>query len=365
MTDPGERSNRRSKAALLIDREHKALVPFLQAVIEENDLLWGGVYFSLDQAMAGLARMPAEVVLLATGRTETTASAVVRRLKTDPAHASVRILLLNSPGGEDAEDVARALTSGALEAIPRPAREGFGPLSGFARLVSKALRKVTAGKPDLAGRSPARLAAPGKRRSLLGGRRPQLVAVGISTGGPQSLVEMMGDLEPDLPPLLIVQHIPEPFAVSLAQRLDTFTPLRVEVGREGQRMEPGHAYLAPGDAAHLVVRRDALGLALGWDRGPKVSGHKASVDALFDSLADLAVPCAAVLMTGMGADGARGMLRLREQGNPTAAQDEASCVVFGMPRAAYRSGATETLLPLGGIAAWINQACKTRNRRAG
>lgn len=180
----------------------------------------------------------------------------------------------------------------------------------------------------------------------------RLIAIGASTGGTQAIEQVLRGLPAAMPPIVITQHIPAGFSAAFAQRLDQICALRVREAKGGEILLPGTAFIAPGNW-HLVVERTPSGSWLTrLDDGPKVCYQRPSVDVMFRSVAHAAAGRAtAILLTGMGSDGAEGMLELRRTGAHTIAQDEDSCVVFGMPREAIRLGAVQRVLPLNAIAA--------------
>ncbi|MBB6675530.1 CheB methylesterase domain-containing protein, partial [Cohnella nanjingensis] len=191
-----------------------------------------------------------------------------------------------------------------------------------------------------------------------------LVAIGTSTGGPRALHEVITNLPADFPaPVLIVQHMPPKFTHSLAQRLASFAKIPVREARDGETVRAGEAYLAPG-GLHMTLTRDASGtyrIALSEDA--PVSGHRPSVDRLFESLLGFReLRRHAVIMTGMGSDGAKGMKALREDGAAaTIAEAEETCVVYGMPRSAIEIGAATQVAELQHIASLLVQEVSRRN----
>lgn len=204
--------------------------------------------------------------------------------------------------------------------------------------------------------TPAAAAAAPSGRS---GEVPELIAIGVSTGGPGSLRELFEQLPKDrsLPPIVVVQHIPAGFVDDLVERLRTQTGYDVRFAADGERIQHGVAYIAPGDQHVHVVRRPQ-GLCAQWDDAPPIRGHKPAVDELFASCAKLYTHGVAVIMTGMGKDGALPMRELRDLGWETLGQDEATCTIYGMPRAAYEAGAVRRQLPLDRIAPWLEAYCK-------
>jgi two-component system chemotaxis response regulator CheB len=173
-----------------------------------------------------------------------------------------------------------------------------------------------------------------------------IVAIGSSTGGVEALLSILTLFPETCPPTVITQHMPATFTASFAARLDRASGAKVQEATDGALLEPGKVYVAPGGATHLEVVRSA-GLRCRLVQGDPVSGHRPSVDVLFNSVAaavgDKAV---GVILTGMGRDGAQGLLAMRKAGAKTLGQDEASCVVYGMPRSAFELGAVEKQVSL-------------------
>ena len=177
-----------------------------------------------------------------------------------------------------------------------------------------------------------------------------LIAIGASTGGTEAIREVLARLPAGAPGVLVTQHMPETFTRSFAARLDSLCRIAVRQAGHGERILPGHAYIAPGHA-HLAVRHSGNGWVTELLDAPRVNRHRPSVDVLFHSVA-LAAGCRAtgVMLSGMGRDGAAGMLPMKRAGAWNIAQDEASCVVFGMPREAIALGGVDEVLPLCEIA---------------
>ena len=187
----------------------------------------------------------------------------------------------------------------------------------------------------------------------------QLIAIGSSTGGTEALSAILTQLRPPLPGIVIVQHIPPMFSRLLAERLNTECVLAIKEGATGDIVRPGHVYIAPGNK-HMTVHRQGSLLVLDCRPGEPVHSCCPSVDVLFDSVAsEVGSHALGVILTGMGKDGAAGLLRMRKQGSPTLGQDEASSIVYGMPKAAYDCGAVERQLPLASMPAAITQIART------
>jgi len=191
-----------------------------------------------------------------------------------------------------------------------------------------------------------------------GGINPgSLIAIGSSTGGTEALNQILSVMPANSPPIVIAQHIPPTFSTSLARRLNEASSMTVVEAMDGCEILPGHAYLAPGNF-HLTVRRRGHGYICRILHTEKVNRHRPSVDVLFDSVvSEVGRLAVGVILTGMGSDGAKGLLRMREAGCQTVGQDEASSVVYGMPKAAKQMGAVEFELPLPNIPQKILALC--------
>jgi two-component system, chemotaxis family, protein-glutamate methylesterase/glutaminase len=183
----------------------------------------------------------------------------------------------------------------------------------------------------------------------------KLIIIGSSTGGTEAIREVLTRLPADSPAILITQHMPPGFTKSFAQRLDGLCKIAVSEAVHGERVLPGHAYIAPGDR-HMALARSGANYVIELSDGPAVNRHKPSVEVLFKSAAKLAGTNAiGVMLTGMGRDGATAMREMRDAGSFNIAQDEASCVVFGMPKEAIAAGAVDETLPLSRIAARLQE----------
>jgi two-component system chemotaxis response regulator CheB len=243
-----------------------------------------------------------------------------------------------------AEAAIRALEIGAVDCVGKPT----GAIGDFDRLVEKVRCAATARLRPM-GELPASPAAPADHFLPNG----SVVAIGSSTGGVEALIQVLSQFPPNCPPTLITQHMPASFTKSFAARLDRLCAPTVEEAYDGAPVAPGRVYLAPGGESHLKI--DGRGkFRCRLDAAPPVNGHRPSVDVLFESVAACAGKAAiGVILTGMGRDGAAGLLAMRQAGASTLGQDEASSVVYGMPRVAFEMGAVERQASLGRLSTHI------------
>ena len=183
----------------------------------------------------------------------------------------------------------------------------------------------------------------------------RVIAIGSSTGGVLAIETVLTSLPRTTPGIVIVQHMPEAFTAAFADRLNGLCAMEVKEAKDGDRVIPGRVLIAPG-GRHMQLLRSGAQYVVAVRDGPLVNRHKPSVDVLFKSVAQNAGRNAVgIVLTGMGDDGARGLLEMRQAGARTAAQDEATCVVFGMPREAIRMGAASSVLPLTDVADWLGE----------
>jgi two-component system chemotaxis response regulator CheB len=198
------------------------------------------------------------------------------------------------------------------------------------------------------------------QRTALNRQTGKILLIGASTGGVEALKTLLMDMPPDCPPTLVTQHMPERFTAAFANRLNRECPMSVCEATDRQKIEPGCVYIAPG-AHHLELGREGLAWVCRLNDGPPVSGHRPSVDVLFRSGARLAgSKTIGVILTGMGKDGAEGLLEMRKAGASTLGQDEASSLIYGMPRVAFERGAVERQFALTELAGAIVDRCGER-----
>jgi two-component system chemotaxis response regulator CheB len=252
---------------------------------------------------------------------------------------------------EKGSDIAlRALELGAVDFVSKPRLDIAGGMRDYAREITDKIR--IAAKARLRQRSaPAvapRLAADAVLPALANraASTEKLIIIGASTGGTEAIKDVLVQLPADCPGVLITQHMPEAFTRSFAARLDGLSRLSVKEAVHGERVLPGHAYVAPGHS-HLLLKRSGASYVTELSQAPPVNRHRPSVDVLFRSAASCAGANAlGVILTGMGKDGAAGMLEMKQAGAWNVAQDEATSVVFGMPKEAIAAGGVDEVLPL-------------------
>ncbi|MFH8134795.1 chemotaxis response regulator protein-glutamate methylesterase [Pantoea osteomyelitidis] len=255
------------------------------------------------------------------------------------------VVMVSSLTGKGSEVTLRALELGAVDFVTKPQlgiREG---MLAYSQMIADKIRAAAR------ARLHARVATPPpvtlKAGPLLSSEK--LIAIGSSTGGTEAIRHVLQPLPATSPALLITQHMPPGFTRSFADRLNKLCQITVKEAEDGERILPGHAYIAPG-AMHMELARSGANYVVKLNEGPPVNRHKPSVDVLFNSVAVHAGRNAVgVILTGMGNDGAAGMLAMHRAGAWTIAQSEATCVVFGMPREAIACGGTSEVVDLGHI----------------
>ena len=260
------------------------------------------------------------------------------------------VVMVSSYTGATSETTLKALELGAVDFIGKPRAEGAHSMESYAEELVDKIRAarharlrghhLAATTPALTGVRPMSVkAAP--VQATVGSGNGRIIFLGASTGGTEAIKEFLLGIPENCPPILIVQHMPETFTASFAKRLDGLCAPKVVEARGGERVESGTVYIAPGHS-HLLIRRGTSGLQTELSSADPVNRHRPSVDVLFDAAAQLVGRQAVgVILTGMGKDGAQGLLRMRQAGARTFGQDEASCVVYGMPREAFMIGAVE------------------------
>ncbi len=261
------------------------------------------------------------------------------------------VIMVSTLTSRGASATIRALELGAFDCVCKPTDTEPDSLNSLPDLVRAAaqspLKKRVAQAPAAQRPNAATVAAQN-------GYRPDsrsVIAIGSSTGGVEALIAIMSHMPKNCPPIVITQHMPQTFTKSFAERLDRLSQPTVTEAVDGDVLEVGRVYLAPGGAHHLEVIGGGPRPRCRLRAGDTVSGHRPSVDVLFHSVAKIAGGRGVgVILTGMGRDGADGLLAMRKAGARTIGQDQASCIVYGMPKVAFELGAVEKQMPLSGIA---------------
>lgn len=251
------------------------------------------------------------------------------------------VVMISTLTEKGADATLRSLELGAIDFVAKPK---IGVAQGMAEYHELIVDKIrTAARSKVKKASPAKAASVNKV-SYSGTEK--LIAIGASTGGTEAIKEVLRTFPANAPATVITQHMPAGFTSTYARRLDSVCQMQVKEAKGGERLLPGQAYLAPGDK-HMEIERSGADYRIRLSDGPRVSGHKPSVDVLFNSMCKSAGNNAiGVLLTGMGSDGANGLLEMRNAGSETFCQNEDSCIVFGMPKVAIEKGAAKKILAL-------------------
>jgi two-component system chemotaxis response regulator CheB len=286
------------------------------------------------------------------------------------------VVMVSTLTEQGADITLRALEMGAVDFVAKPR---IGVSSGLRELGDEIVEKIRVASKARVSRHVSTPPTPPVNNAPVGADSPppqrimnrlasteKVICIGASTGGTEAIKEILVNLPSDSPAIVITQHMPAGFTTSFAARLDSLCKIRVSEARDGERILPGHAYIAPGGRQFHIERSGANYLAV-VDDSPPVNRHKPSVEVLFKSCARVLGPNAiGVMLTGMGADGATAMREMRDAGSYNFAQDEASCIVFGMPKMAIQAGAAHEVLPLtriaGAIMEKVNSSGGVRHR---
>ncbi len=275
------------------------------------------------------------------------------------------VVMVSSLTERGSEVTLRALELGAIDYVSKPKIDIVHGIQEYAAEIAEKIRVAAAARPRI--RSAAAPVRAEHMPAAVGNRSvstEKLIIVGASTGGTEAIKDFLLEMPPDCPGILITQHMPEMFTKSFAARLDSLCRISVKEAEHGERILPGHAFVAPGHS-HLLLRRSGANYMTQLSDAPPVNRHRPSVDVLFRSAAEHAGRNAiGVILTGMGKDGAQGMLAMKQAGAYNFAQDEASCVVFGMPKEAIAAGATEEVLPLRELAHGVMRRLHALGSRA-
>lgn len=314
-----------------------------EVLAKDPDLRVAGVARDGQDAVAKVKALRPDVVTLDVNMPEMNGLEALRRIM---AESPTPVVMLSSLTTEGAEETLQALQEGAVDFLCKPAATQAAGGSWQDEIVLKVKVAARANLRRPGTPAPVRRVLPPPASRLMAGAR--VVAIGTSTGGPKALQEVIPRLPGNLPVgVLVVQHMPAGFTRTLAQRLDAASPLRVKEAEQGETIRPGTVYIAPGDYHLRVAGRGEL--QLGQD--PPIASLRPSVDALFESVAEVYGPgVVAAVLTGMGSDGTRGAHRIKRAGGWVVAEDQSTCVVYGMPRSVIEEGYADRVVPLHEVA---------------
>lgn len=268
------------------------------------------------------------------------------------------VVMVSSLTERHSDITLRALELGAIDFVTKPKLGIRDGLIEYSDVIADKIRAAYMARTQIRARA---VSVPRKKSPQINiqsySSTEKLVVIGASTGGTEAIRRVLEPLSAQSPAILITQHMPAGFTRSFVQRLNSLCAVRVYEAEQGQRVLPGHVYIAPGGVTHMKLARSGANYVIHLEPGEPVNRHRPSVDVLFFSVAQVAGKNAVgVVLTGMGKDGAQGLLAMREAGARTLAQDEQSSVVFGMPREALVIGAAEQAVPIGKMSEQI-MAC--------
>ncbi len=260
------------------------------------------------------------------------------------------VVMVSTLTEKGSEVALRALELGAVDFVAKPKVDISGGMQAYADEITDKIRVAAQARIRRqlpltdAPRLSADVVLPALSNRIASTEK--LIIIGASTGGTEAIKDVLVQMPPDCPGILVTQHMPEAFTKSFAERLDRLSKIAVKEAVHGERVLPGHAYIAPGHS-HLLLKRSGANYVTELSQAPPVNRHRPSVDVLFRSAANYAGKNAVgVILTGMGKDGAAGMLEMKNAGARNFAQDEATCVVFGMPKEAIAAGGVDEIVPL-------------------
>ena len=261
------------------------------------------------------------------------------------------VIMISSMTARGSEVTLQALELGAVDFVAKPQAESISQIQGYGDEIRDKIRAAYVA-PRRRPLPSVSLSAAADTGGAISSRvlSEKVIALGASTGGTEAIKTFLTALPAEMPPIVMVQHMPETFTPSFAHRLDTLSRLTVVEAKGGEKLMPGYAYLAPGHS-HLLVRRQGSGYVTELAKSEPVNRHRPAADVLFHSVAtEVGRNALGVILTGMGRDGAQGLLEMKQAGSWNIGQDKDSCVVYGMPRAAAEIGALDEATPLSEIA---------------
>lgn len=274
------------------------------------------------------------------------------------------VVMVSSFTEAGSETTLKALELGAVDFIGKPRGDSPTSMEEYAHELCEKLRAASSARllkrsALLSSKSSSQIASTSPTPRQLETRSfhtSSVIYLGASTGGTEAIKEFLSGIPANCPPILIVQHMPETFTASFAKRLDSLSAPKVIEAKGGEKIEHGTVYIAPGHS-HMIVKRTSGGLQIELLQTPPVNRHRPAVDVLFDSAAQVSGKQGlGVILTGMGKDGAQGLLKMRQAGAQTFGQDEQSCVVYGMPKEAFNVGAVSEVVSLGEMSRKVLQS---------
>lgn len=276
------------------------------------------------------------------------------------------VIMISSFTAAGSEVTLKALEIGAVDYLAKPRAENISMLQGYAEDIRDKIRAASGAHL----KSTSRIAVPPaptftQPKANFSARllAERVIAIGASTGGTEAIKAVLASLPAEMPPIVMVQHMPESFTPSFAQRLNSLSKLTVIEAQGGERLQPGMAYLAPGHS-HMRVKKSGTGHVIELSREEPVNRHRPAADVLFWSVAEhVRQNAMGVILTGMGKDGAQGLLAMHQAGAWNIGQDQASCVVYGMPREAAEVGALDEIASLANVSASILTKLRALDKR--
>ncbi len=264
------------------------------------------------------------------------------------------VVMISSKTTESADVTLRSLALGAVDFITKPSNFAFKEIENMADMIREKVKNAAKANLNIQRtKAPARTVAPIAIKSDM------IVAIGSSTGGVEALETILKNLPATMPPIVVTQHMPPYFTESLAKRLNALLPLTVVEAKDGDRLQAGYVYIAPG-GRHLVLKGTKYNTLATLLDTEKVNSHRPSVDVMFQSVAEaFGSKAVGVILTGMGTDGAMGLKAMRDRGAQTLGQNQATCVIYGMPKAAMAAGGVCQELPLNDIGPKLMRYCES------
>lgn len=296
------------------------------------------------EALKKIAQLKPDVITLDIEMPGLDGLAVLKRIMADDPRP---VVMVSTKTQEGAQLTFEALELGAVDYVAKPLADRKASLQRFRQKVVHAVEMAFESNRSQLGPSHQRRVLPPRKVKIL--TKDFVVAIGISVGGPATLHQFIPLLPKEFPPIVLTQHMPAEFTGPFAKRLDEASDLNVKEAQDGDELIKGRILLARGDRHLRVVRRGAR-ITVALDAGPKVAGFRPSVDAMFESVAKtFGANALGLVMTGMGCDGADGVRAMKKAGARVLAQDQASSIVYGMPKAAYQTGCIDEVVPLAAI----------------